>query len=126
MSKSDNQIVFPYYICRSVYFIDRYFIVKKPGKLFRELRAVKTRTGGIAESDLRPFLKNHNFKETPEKYWLGTFFNNMLSLYTIGRICEALQNPDRYADLDYPENFKLLKGRFDYLGTRQAGYELLL
>ena len=49
----------------------------------------------------------------------------MFSQYRIGDICEALQNLDRYANLDYPENFKLLEGHADYLGTRPDGYDLL-
>lgn len=133
MAKSIYQIQFPFYIRRSVYFIDRYFIPVKPGKLFRKLRDIKTKKQRerldknrcIQESDLKPFLRNHNFKETKEKYWLDIFFNNMLTYFTVGRICEAFQNLDRYKDLDYPDNFKLLSGRCDYLGTRPDGYELL-
>lgn len=125
MTKSIYQIQFPYYIRRAVYFIERYFIVKKPGTLLRQLRSIKTKKGTLEESDLKSFLKNHNFKETKEKYWIDVFFKNMLDKYTIGAICEAFQNLDRYSDLDYPENFKLLEGHADYLGTRPDGYELL-
>lgn len=125
-TKSDYQIQFPYYIRRAIYFIDRYFLFKKPGRLLRELRSIKTKKKTIKEESLKPFLKNPNFNETEEKRILDIFFNNMLNLYTIGRICEAFQNLDRYIDLDYPKNFKLLKGCTDYLfKTRLDGYELL-
>jgi len=125
VAKSILQIQFPYYIRRAMYFINRYFRPIKPGSLFRELRAKRLKVGTLKEVHLKPYLKNHNFKETTEKYWLDYFFNNMLNLYGIGRICEALQNLDRYADLDYQDNFKLIKGYGDYLGTRPDGYELL-
>lgn len=126
MAKSQSQTQFPYYIRRSVYLIDQYFIPIKPGKLFRKLRAIKTKAKYLSENDLKPFLINPDFKETREKYWLDVFFNNMLSKYTIGRICEALQNLNRYADLGYPKNFKLLEGYADYLNVCLDGYELLL
>ena len=116
---------FPFYIRRSIYFIERYFIPIKPGALFRKLRVIWLKTGSLSEKDLKPFLKSHNFKETPEKYRLDCFLDNMFSQYRIGDICEALQNLDRYANLDYPENFKLLEGHADYLGTRPDGYDLL-
>ncbi len=137
-----NDAAFPYYIRRAQYFIKTRFMPVDMSKFFKAVRraaraARAARATGPENTKemarqrvMKKFINDLLIPDSGEYMELSIdiadFFDSMLDIYPASRIIKAFDNIDRYADLDYPENFKLLEGCSDYLGTRPDGYELLI